>query len=70
MTKEKDPILEALEQCERSLEQLSSANSLTDQARDTFAQLGQRVDAVLEERRVSGERRHEKRSDPDRRRAG
>ena len=64
---QKDPILEALEQCERSLEQLKSDRHLTDHAGDTFAQLGQRVDEVLEERRVLGERRQALRQDGDRR---
>jgi len=67
MAKKKDPVLEALEDCQKSLEQLRSEKHLTEQAADTFAQLGQRVDAVLEERRITGERRQAPRQDPDRR---
>lgn len=68
MGEEKDPVLEALEQCEKILEQLRSEKHLTDQALNTFAELGHRVNGVLEDRRAGGERRQAPRDNPNRRR--
>jgi hypothetical protein len=53
----KDPVLEALEDCRTRLEALKLDEQLTQQAGPAFAELGERVDAVLEERRSLGDRR-------------
>jgi hypothetical protein len=66
---EHDPILEALENCRVRLEKLKLGEQLTEQAGPTFAELGQRVDAVLEERRTNSDRRGLPRRSAERRSA-
>ena len=54
---DKDPVTEALADAEAKLKQLKSDDQLSTDARAVFAELGSRVDAVLEERRSGRERR-------------
>ena len=54
---EKDPVTEALADAEAKLQKLKSQDQLVTDAREVFAELGSRVDAVLEERRSGRERR-------------
>ena len=55
---EKDPVTEALAEAEAKLQHLKSRDKLTSSdARRVFAELGSRVDAVLEERRTGADRR-------------
>ena len=55
---EKDPVTEALADAEAKLQKLKSQDQLvTEEAREVFAELGTRVDAVLEERRSGRDRR-------------
>lgn len=66
----KDPITEALAAAEAKLQELKSRDQLTADARQVFAELGSRVEAVLEERRIGGDRRGApRRGVPDRRRS-
>lgn len=59
--KNDDPITEALADAEAKLQKLKSRDQLTAEAQRVFAELGFRVDAVLEERRTGGDRRGEPR---------
>ena len=69
MKHHKDPVTEALADAEAKLQKLKSRDQLTADAREVFAELGLRVDAVLEERRTGTDRRTARRSDTtDRRR--
>ena len=54
---DKDPVTEALADAEAKLKQLKSSDQLSTDARAVFAELGSRVDAVLEERRSGRDRR-------------
>lgn len=54
---EKDPVTEALADAEAKLQKLESQDQLVTEAREVFAELGTRVDAVLEERRSGADRR-------------
>lgn len=54
---DRDPITEALADAEAKLQKLKSRDQLTSDARQIFAELGSRVDAVLEERRTGSDRR-------------
>ena len=54
---EKDPVTEALADAEAKLQKLKSQDQLLTEAREVFAELGSRVDAVLEERRSGCDRR-------------
>lgn len=54
---EKDPVTEALADAEAKLQKLKSQDQLVTEAREVFAELGTRVDAVLEERRSGADRR-------------
>lgn len=66
---DKDPITEALADAEARLRRLSR-EQLTVEAQEVFAELGVRVDAVLEERRTGIDRRITPRPGvPERRRA-
>jgi hypothetical protein len=53
---DKDPITEALADAEAKLRKLSR-EQLTAEAQEVFAELGVRVEAVLEERRTGADRR-------------
>jgi hypothetical protein len=53
---DKDPITEALTEAEARLRELSR-EQLATAAQDVFAELGVRVEAVLEERRTDIDRR-------------
>ena len=53
---DKDPITEALTDAEARLRKLSR-EQLTAEAQEVFAELGVRVEAVLEERRTGIDRR-------------
>jgi hypothetical protein len=55
--KNNDPITEALTEAEEKLRQLKSSDQLVTEAQQVFAELGTRVDAVLEERRSGRDRR-------------
>jgi hypothetical protein len=57
---DRDPITEALADAEARLRKLSR-EQLTTEAQEVFAELGVRVDAVLEERRAGIDRRTESR---------
>ena len=65
--REKDPVLEALEDCRTRLETLKRGDQLTRQAGPAFAELGERVDAVLEDRRRLSDRRASARPGGERR---
>lgn len=52
-----DPITEALTEAEEKLRKLKSSDQLVTEAQQVFAELGSRVDAVLEERRSGRDRR-------------
>jgi hypothetical protein len=52
-----DPITEALTEAEEKLRKLKSSDQLVTEAQQVFAELGTRVDAVLEERRSGRDRR-------------
>ena len=66
---DRDPITEALANAEARLRKLSR-EQLTTEAEEIFAELGVRVDAVLEERRTGIDRRIKSRPGaPERRRA-
>ncbi|MEX2663868.1 MAG: hypothetical protein WD227_18200 [Vicinamibacterales bacterium] len=66
---DKDPITQALTDAEAKLRKLSR-EQLTTAAQEVFAELGVRVDAVLEERRTGIDRRITPRPGvPERRRA-
>lgn len=54
---DKDPVTEALTDAEAKLQKLKSRDQLVTDAREVFAELGSRVDAVLEERRSGRDRR-------------
>ena len=54
---DKDPVSEALADAEAKLRKLKSNDQLATEARAVFAELGSRVDAVLEERRSGRDRR-------------
>jgi hypothetical protein len=54
---DKDPVAEALADAEAKLKRLKSKDQLSTEARAVFAELGSRVDAVLEERRSGRDRR-------------
>lgn len=54
---DKDPVTEALAEAEAKLEHLKSRDRLATEAQRVFAELGSRVDAVLEERRTGRDRR-------------
>jgi hypothetical protein len=54
---DKDPVTEALADAEAKLQKLKDNDQLSTDARAVFAELGSRVDAVLEERRSGRERR-------------
>ena len=55
---DRDPVTEALAEAEAKLQKLKSRDQLTSSdARRVFAELGSRVDAVLEERRTGADRR-------------
>ena len=54
---ENDPVTEALADAEAKLQKLKSQDQLVTEAREVFAELGTRVDAVLEERRSGRDRR-------------
>ena len=54
---EKDPVTEALADAEAKLQKLKSQDQLVTEAQDVFAELGSRVEAVLEERRSGRDRR-------------
>lgn len=54
---DKDPVIEALADAEAKLQKLKSRDQLTADAQQVFAELGSRVDAVLEERRGGADRR-------------
>lgn len=67
---DKDPVTEALTDAEAKLQKLKSRDQLVADAREVFAELGSRVDAVLEERRSGRERRSAAREEViDRRRS-
>ena len=53
----KDPVTQALTEAEAKLQKLKSRDQLVTEAREVFAELGSRVDAVLEERRSGRDRR-------------
>ena len=55
--KNNDPITEALTEAEEKLRKLKSSDQLVSEAQQVFAELGTRVDAVLEERRSGRDRR-------------
>lgn len=52
-----DPVTEALAEAEAKLRELKASDQLTAEARHVFAELGTRVDAVIEERRSGRDRR-------------
>ena len=52
-----DPVTEALTEAEEKLRKLKSSDQLVTEAQQVFAELGTRVDAVLEERRSGRDRR-------------
>ncbi len=54
---DKDPVTEALTEAEAKLRKLQSSDQLAAEAQQIFAELGTRVDAVLEERRSGRDRR-------------
>ena len=54
---DKDPVTKALTEAEAKLQKLKSRDQLVTEAREVFAELGSRVDAVLEERRSGLDRR-------------
>ena len=58
---DKDPITEALAEAEAKLRKLKSKDQLANEAQQVFAELGTRVDAVLEERRSGRDRRAQRR---------
>ena len=65
---EQDPVAEALADAEAKLEKLKSSDQLATDAQKVFAELGSRIDAVLEERRTGRDRRAARRpKDPERR---
>lgn len=55
--KNNDPVTEALTEAEEKLRKLKSSDQLVTEAQQVFAELGTRVDAVLEERRSGRDRR-------------
>lgn len=59
---DQDPIMDALADAEAKLQRLKSVNQLTTDAQRIFAELGLRVDAVLQERRSGTDRRGELRT--------
>ena len=65
---EQDPVTEALADAEAKLEKLKSSDQLAKDAQKIFAELGFRINAVLEERRTGRDRRAAPRPEgPDRR---
>ncbi len=54
---DKDPVTEALTEAEAKLRKLQSSDQLAAEAQQIFAELGTRVDAVIEERRSGRDRR-------------
>ena len=66
---EHDPVAEALADAEKKLEKLKSSDQLASDAQKVFAELGYRVNAVLEERRSGADRRAAPRRDAPERRA-
>ncbi|MBA3641041.1 MAG: hypothetical protein M3451_08365 [Chloroflexota bacterium] len=54
---DKDPVTEALSEAEAKLRRLKLRDQLATEAQHVFAELGTRVDAVLEERRSGRDRR-------------
>ena len=67
---DKDPVTEALVDAEAKLQKLKSRDQLATDAREVFAELGSRVEAVLEERRSGQDRRTAQRSGVVNRRRG
>lgn len=52
-----DPVTEALADAEAKLQKLKSREQRMSDAQEIFAELGSRVEAVLEERRTGRDRR-------------
>jgi hypothetical protein len=66
---DKDPVADALADAEAKLRKSKARDQLMSDARQVFAELGSRVDAVLEERRSGRDRREQNREQvADRRR--
>jgi len=63
-----DSIQDALKKCQQELDESKQAGGLTENAAEAFHRLATRVDDVLEERRITPDRRAVKRSAEDRRR--
>jgi hypothetical protein len=54
---DKDPVTAALTEAEAKLRKLELRDQLSTEAQHVFAELGTRVDAVIEERRSGRDRR-------------
>ena len=63
----KDSIQEALQKCQKELDESKQSGGLAENAAEAFHRLATRVDGVLEERRVTPDRRGTRRSARDRR---
>lgn len=64
-----DAVLKALQDCQQTLGELKATDDLVEQAENAFGRLAERVDLVLEERRVTPDRRAVIRAGEDRRRS-
>lgn len=64
---EHDPVADALADAEAKLEKLRSSDQPASEAQQIFAELGVRINAVLQERRTGNDRRATPRPDPERR---